>query len=248
MNKPLSAELPVQNHRLPWLILLTGLLLSAAIYLPGLSGPWLVDDESNLGMFSHYAPGQAPYADIIFSNPSGPLGRAVSMASFAGNHALGLFSTPALKATNLVIHLLNGLLLFFLLRRLFRRRTPAAVSAPDLFAASLAAWWLLLPIHISTVLYIVQRMTEISTFFSRAACLAYVAGRDALDARPARSKLILACSLLLLLPLAVFAKESQDLKTACKLFGKVCDLFSVNSEYRRIAHQEYNQLKRCTIL
>ena len=209
MSNPLTTARP-PHHRLSLVVLLIGLLLCAAIYIPGLAGPWLVDDEANLGVFNHFTPGQAPYANIIASNPSGPLGRAVSMATFAANHALGLFSTPALKATNILIHLLNGLLIFFLLNRLFHRRPPvaAATHTLSLFAAGLTVWWLLLPMHISTVLYIVQRMTEVSTFFSLAACLSYVLGRDVLATRPRLGKLIVACSLLLLLPLAVFAKES----------------------------------------
>lgn len=205
MDKQRSTRLP-PHHRFPLLIMLIGLLVCAAIYIPGLSGPWLVDDEANLEGFTRFAQGQAPYSDIILSNHSGPLGRAVSMATFAGNHALGLFSSPALKTTNLIIHLLNCLLIFFLLSQLFRRRAPALTS--NLLASCLAIWWLLLPLHISTVLYIVQRMTQVSTFFSLSACLSYVMGRELLTMYPLRSKLILSSSLLLLLPLAVFAKES----------------------------------------
>lgn len=196
------------SARLPLLVLGASLLLAALLYLPGLHGPWLLDDFYNLGPFTAHAAGAAPYHDIIFSNPSGPLGRSVAMASFAANHALGLFGTPALKATNVLIHLGNGLLLFALLRALLARRPPPGPLRPDLLAALVAAWWLLLPLHISTVLYIIQRMTELGATFALATTLAYVHGRAALPDRPRRGWPLIALSLGLLFPLALLAKES----------------------------------------
>lgn len=192
----------------PLLLLLLVMALAAVLYLPGLNGPWLLDDFYNLGPFLQHATGNAPYRDIIFSNPSGPLGRSVAMASFAANHALGLFDTAALKATNLALHLVNGLLLFALLHALFTRRPPTTRLAPALLAAILAGWWLLLPLHISTVLYIVQRMTELATLFSLATALAFVHGRIALPAHPGRALALIGASLFLCFPLALFAKES----------------------------------------
>lgn len=192
-----------------FLILLCALVVTALVYRPGLGGPWLVDDQYNLGMFNDYAQGQAPYRDIIFNNPSGPLGRPVSMASFAANHALGLFSDTALKSTNLLIHLGNGVLLYFLLQTLFRRRHIAEHPAPEVLSAIATAWWLVLPMHISTTLYIVQRMALLSTTFSLATLLLYAAARSAQDQGRRRAGIaMLAASLLATLPLAVLAKES----------------------------------------
>lgn len=194
---------------LPALLLLAGLILTTASYLPGLSGPWLVDDDLNLGMFSELTPQAASYTDIIFNNKSGPLGRPVAMASFSANHALGLFSTQALKATNLLLHLISGILLFLLLNRLFRLKAPASIliSAPTL-AAVISVWWLLLPLHISSVLYIVQRMTLLASLFSLATCLIYTVGRDELQSNRRAGGILIGASLLLSFPLAILAKES----------------------------------------
>lgn len=183
------------------------LLAALALYLPGLHGPWLVDDGVNLGVFLNYAAGQAPYQDIIFGNHSGPLGRSVAMASFALNHVLDLFDTHALKAGNLLLHGLNGLLLFALLRRLFQQRSPTCAIPPDGLAALLSLWWLCLPLHTSTVLYIVQRMTLLAATFSLASVLFYVLARLHWQQRW-HAGLYLALSLLLCLPLAIFSKES----------------------------------------
>lgn len=195
-------------ERKTWLVLVVGLVLTALLYLPGLNGPWLLDDFLNLGPLQEHAAGDAPYRDIIFTNLSGPLGRPVAMASFALNHALGLFSTPALKTTNLLLHLLNGLLFFLIFRHLFQWRAPTKKISPDRFAAVLAVWWTLLPLHLGTVLYIVQRMTLLSTTFALCALLSYILGRSLLARQPRRGAVLIALAFIGWLPLATFTKES----------------------------------------
>lgn len=190
------------------LTVVAGLALAAALYMPGLAGPWLLDDFNNLAPFQGQAAGAAPYGEIITSNTSGPLGRPVAMASFAANHALGLFDSVSLKATNLALHLGNGLLVFCLLRVLFSRRAPAAPLGPDALAAVLAVAWVLLPLHISAVLYIVQRMTVLATTFSLLALIAFVHGRIALAGAPRRAAVLLGLATPAALALALYTKES----------------------------------------
>lgn len=187
-------------------MLVLGCLLLAALYAPGLSGPWLVDDDFNLGAFLAFPPGGAPYAELITSGTAGPLGRVVALASFAANHYFGFFDTFHLKAVNLALHLLNGLLLYWLCLSLFRLRPPLPGVRASYTALGLVLWWLLLPLHTSAVLYIVQRMTLLASFFAIGTCLAYVLGRQRLGTT--RGWLLLATSLLVLFPLAVFTKES----------------------------------------
>lgn len=214
-------------------------LIGTHVYLPGLHGPWLVDDESNLGAFQRLSPAAAPYLELVFGNNSGPLGRAVSMATFAANHALGLFSTPALKTTNLLIHLGNGLLLFALLHLLFRKRSPVIQPAPALLAALLAGWWLLLPLHTSTVLYIVQRMTQVATFFSLLTCLTWVLGRSAMQSGALkRGWALLAGSLLGCFPLAVFAKESAFCTLGWLVLIEIFFLQAPANPYRPLANRQ----------
>lgn len=193
----------------PIFLLSTGLLLTMLIYWPGLLGPWLVDDNHNLGHFWQHTPATAPYIELVFENISGPLGRSVSMTTFAVNHALGLFSPYALKATNLLFHLGNGLLLFALLRQLFQQRNPIEGVTPAMLAALLTCWWLLLPLHTSTVLYIVQRMTQIASLFSLLTCLTWALGRAAIQTGSLqKGRAWIAGSLLAFFPLAIFSKES----------------------------------------
>lgn len=188
--------------------LLAALLLTYALYYPGLGGPWLVDDGLNLGSFLSYPAGLAPYTELIFGNISGPLGRPVSMATFAINHLLDRFDTPSLKMTNLLIHQSCGLLLFWLIWRLNKTRPLLAGSHPALLPAVVAIWWMLLPLHVSTVLYLVQRMTLLASFFSLACCLAYSYGRSVSLSHKRLGLVLVSTSLLVLFPLAVLSKES----------------------------------------
>lgn len=188
--------------------LVATVLLTYVLYHPGLGGPWLVDDELNLGSFLSYSAGLAPYTDLILGNNSGPLGRPVSMATFAVNHLLDRFDTPSLKMTNLLIHQSCGLLLFWLIWQLNKTRPILAGSHPALLPAVVAVWWMLLPLHVSTVLYVVQRMTLLASFFSLACCLAYSYGRSVSLSHRRLGVALVSTSLLILFPLAVLSKES----------------------------------------
>src|SRR3546814_15267577 len=68
------------------------------------------------------------------------------------------------KYTNLLLHLLNGVLVFACLRSLLHRCSFTAFKA-ELIAVLTAAIWLLHPIHTATVLQVVQRMTLLSSLF-----------------------------------------------------------------------------------
>ena len=118
----------------PALILLATLLLCAGVYLPGISGPWMFDDYTNIIHNSYIHISSLSLDNLYhaaFSLESGPLRRPISMASFALNYyfADGLKTTP-FKATNLGIHLLNILLMFWFAALVFLRvRAIPAVSA-----------------------------------------------------------------------------------------------------------------------
>jgi len=159
------------------------LLLCAVIYAPGLSGGFLFDDMPNIveNPILNSASDSAPnwLAVALFSG-SGPLRRPISMLSFGLNiRAFGM-DASAFKAVNLGIHLLCGLLLYVLARRLALRLLAGKISnrAADYVALICASWWLLHPLHVSTVLYVVQRMTQLSALFTLAGLLCYVAGRS----------------------------------------------------------------------
>ena len=84
-----------------------------------------------------------------------------------------------LKLTNLVIHLLCGVLVFLLSNKLLAGPVASLGRGRPWVALWIAACWLLAPMLVSTVLYVTQRMAALATLFSLAALLFYVHGREA---------------------------------------------------------------------
>jgi hypothetical protein len=179
-----------------WLLLGLALLLTAALYWPGLSGGWLFDDYPNIVDNRGVQPPDAHISSLAraaLSSPSSEFKRPLASLSFAANFLAAGLDPYWMKLTNLLIHLLNGLLVFLLTRRLLLavRTRNVAVSAtsgtavPDLLhdrsgvlSVLIAAAWLLLPINLTGVLYVVQRMESMANAFVLVGLIGYVSGRQ----------------------------------------------------------------------
>ncbi|MDP1526685.1 MAG: tetratricopeptide repeat protein [Rhodocyclaceae bacterium] len=143
-----------------------------AVYWSGLSGGFFFDDNVNISAIEALKLSSLDFQSLLAawqSGKSGPLGRPIAQVSFGLNHYFGGFDPYFFKLTNLVIHLLTGILVFLTARRL---------SLSSLWAGFAAALWLLHPIQLTSVLYVVQRMTSLSALFLLAAFLLHVAGRE----------------------------------------------------------------------
>lgn len=153
-------------------------LLVSFVYLPGLSGPFLLDDPINLAQLSERG-GVVDWESakqFIFSNVSGTLGRPVSMASFLLSDQYWPAHAYTFKLHNLLFHFLTGVLVFYFVYRLgLLARLTSGNSL--LMASAISALWLVHPFNVSTVLYAVQRMTQLAAIFSLAACILYIIGR-----------------------------------------------------------------------
>ncbi len=194
-------------------------LVGPLIYWPGLSGGFAFDDFANivhnarlhLHSFSFDALWQAAWSH------SGHLGRPMSMATFALNHLASGPAPFAFKLTNVLLHTLNGILVFFLAASLLNRldqgryveRTDTAHQS--WLALLIAIAWLAHPINLSPALYIVQRMTSLAAFFMLLALLAYLGGRSALVRGERKGWWLIGAAISLLTPLAVFSKETGAL-------------------------------------
>ena len=178
-----------------WLGLAVLLALAVAVYVPGLNGPFLLDDRENitaapaLRMTTLSLPG---IRDALFSWGEWTPHRGLARLSFALNHYFsgGRFDVFAFKLTNVVIHLINGLLVYWLSVLLLRRyagvaRAPSAAAGWSAMQSYLpllvAALWVLHPIQLTSVLYVVQRMTSMSAMFVLAGLLLFVVGRIRLE-------------------------------------------------------------------
>lgn len=183
------------------------LAVTFSIYQPGLSGPLLLDDDINLKDISRYFEGDKTATAVITDNRSGRLGRPVSMASFILDAQLWGNSTWHAKRTNLVIHLGCGILVLLLFWSLLHR-TPQLKKNAAKIALLLVAVWLLLPLHVSTVLYLVQRMALLSAFFMLAGLVTFVLAREGIERRNRWGTLVLWIGVPSFTLIGAFSKEN----------------------------------------
>ncbi|MDQ1119629.1 MULTISPECIES: hypothetical protein [Pseudoxanthomonas] len=156
------------------------LALTAALYFPGLSGGFIFDDFPNLVLDTNWKLQHISWSEVqslLHSGISSPAGRPLALLSFGLNYLATGLDPFALKLTSLVMHLVNGLLVWALVRRMV---TLAGIRKPvsEHAAWAVTAVWLLHPIQVSTVLYVVQRMEIGAATGALAAVLAYVVARQ----------------------------------------------------------------------
>lgn len=156
------------------------LLTVSVVYFPGLSGDFLFDDYSNIVSRSdlhieHFD--WATLSTLALSGEAGPLKRPIAVLTFALNHLLFGLNPWWFKMVNLWIHLANGVLFFVVSKKLFQRIASTQIVSPCFLAWLATAIWLLHPLNVSTVLYVVQRMASLATFFMLLGILLYLSGR-----------------------------------------------------------------------
>jgi len=186
-------------------LLLCGLLLAltAWIYWPGIKGPQLLDDRSSVLVMDDLHSKPELSLDYVFGNRSGLLGRSVAMATFVLEKRYLDEGVASSKKVNIVLHLLNGVLVIWLFWLLFRF---LHVAGYRWLAVVLGAIWLLHPLLVSTVLYVVQRMAMLATFFMLLACVSYVYWRLGLIA--GRGSVLRFLPVPVFLGFALLAKEN----------------------------------------
>ncbi len=145
-------------------------LLTVWVYWPGLQGPAMLDDRANLRVLAEIDDDAAYARDIVLGNHSSTVGRPLSMLSFALEKQYLDDGLRGIKRTNLVLHLACALLLALLARTLFMH---LGLPAPTALAVLASAAWCLSPLMVSTVLYAVQRMAQLSTLMVLGGLLAY---------------------------------------------------------------------------
>lgn len=174
------------------ILLCTG---AVAVYSPGLNGPFVFDDYHNIvrnPLVAIDALDAPRLRDAAFSHGDVTYPhRGLARVTFALNyHFAGRrFDALAFKLTNVAIHVVNGLLVYWLSVLLLRRRAmlapPPVAGAWDTQRSYLplliTALWLLHPIQLTGVLYVVQRMTSMAALFVLLGLVVFVIGRNRLD-------------------------------------------------------------------
>ncbi len=233
-----------KRDRSIWLIL-SALCLTVLVYWPSLHGGYIFDDMVYFVDNTDVHVTTLNPADWIraaLQQAGTTQFRALSMLSFALNYYFTGLDPFWPKLTNLGIHLLNGFLLWLLLKELLRWRklsAPTFEHEPaglDLGAAILASAWLLLPINLTGVAYVAQRMESLANLFVFLGLFAYIRARRA-EFTSGRNGMAPALSVLACTALGFSAKESAillPLYTACLEFA-ICGFRNADHRISRSA-------------
>jgi len=166
-----------------------------SVYSPGWYGPFVFDDQLNILENQNVPIHQLTEQEITrstLSNESGPLKRIIPALSFGLNYYFAEGFKPIyFKLTNIAVHCINSALVFWLLTLLWPciARMPwtqrTNISNPRLvFAISGTLIWALHAFLLTSVLYVVQRMTSMASMFMLMGVCIYVVGRLSLEEKP----------------------------------------------------------------
>lgn len=217
-----------------WALPVLGMaILVVLLYWPGLSGGFFFDDSANF-----LEPVEIRIKDLSRgallgaweSGNAGPLGRPISMVSFALNHYFVGFVPFYFKLTNVVIHLLNGLLAYLLVHLVARAMGQSSrfQGVGRMAALMLALAWAIHPIQMTSVLYVVQRMTSLSSMFMLIGLVLHIWARQ-LRPFDRRGLSALIAAWIIAFPLALLSKE-----TGVLFVGYVF-------AYELIIHRQFNK-------
>lgn len=183
------------NSRLILFSLITLIIISA--YWSSLSGPFVFDDQLNIVENPGVAINELSFTSLktaFLSNHSGMFKRVLPALSFGINHyfAEGFSNTYVFKLFNLCIHLINSALVFWVsylllsqIKKIHSDNEIQFVSEDNetylvWLVALITLTWTLHPIQLTSVAYVVQRMTSMAATFVLLGLILYVTGRNKL--------------------------------------------------------------------
>lgn len=189
----------------PALAFILFLPLALASIWQALNGPFLFDDFNNLGHLQQIN-GDLTLRSIgnYLAAYTGSPGRPISAISFLINDYAWPSEAFSFKYTNAMIHLCNGLLVYWLLHLLPKVENKLPTSA--YWPAAIAAIWIIHPLQLSAQMLVVQRMTLLSSMFILLGFIAYL--KMLPKVRSLSSAFILSATLGVFTILAFLCKEN----------------------------------------
>ena len=165
------------------------IIITTICYSNTLQSSWQLDDKPAIVDNNRLHPNSLSWPDVkatFFSNTSttqsgSSLYRPIPCFTLAINWLIGEDKVIGYHIFNLTIHVINAVLLFYLLLELFN--TPVLQnrysSADILFIALLSTTlWAINPVQTQAVTYIVQRMASLATLFVLLSIKSYLSARN----------------------------------------------------------------------
>jgi len=139
---------------------------------PALGGPFVLDDQPNLSPLAVVNKTGDIWA-FTLTGVASAIGRPLSYLTFALQAASWPDNPSAFKSLNLSLHIFNSFLVYLVCICVFTCRGEVGHES-RIKSSIIAMLWLTIPIHTSTVFYVVQRMTILSASFTLIGILAYL--------------------------------------------------------------------------
>lgn len=161
-------------------------VLCLVIYSNTLNSPFIFDDLLHIKGNSYFQITCLDFQSLYnaaFKNPNST--RPFTNLSFALNYYFGEYNVTGYHAVNILIHIINGILIYFLSINIFghiyddpggrvtKSRSPSIIQM-SLFTALL---FCVHPVQTQSVAYIDQRMNSMATMFYLVSLLFYIYGR-----------------------------------------------------------------------
>ena len=156
-------------------------LLNLVAYSNSLQADWQFDDVPNILANSDIQISDLSWSSLVQAAASRVGGhRPVAYLTFALNYYFFGFSLVSYHIFNLLIHVVNALLVFDVVRRIGRLGLPSLMApAHQTLSFFVSAFWSLSPLQTQSVTYIVQRMNLLAALFGLLFIRSYLHWREA---------------------------------------------------------------------
>jgi tetratricopeptide (TPR) repeat protein len=245
-NLPAAKSLAIRHNLIVLSCLAAILFITSLAYLPGLHGPFVLDDAENISRDPSIAMRELNWEGIqqaLGADERAPLKRPLAALTFALNYywAGGFDTTWYFKVINLVIHTINTVLVYGVAYLLLSSPRPReTLTQPQRQAVALlgTALWAIHPIQLTNVLYVVQRMNSLATLFMLLGLILFMRGRQQLSASPVKALWLMSIGAIGGMMLGIAAKENAALIPLYLLVIEYT-LFSRNDLDKRTRHYLY---------
>jgi hypothetical protein len=221
--------------------------ITAFAYAPGLRGVFVFDSVERVARndalrISAISPEQLLGA--AYSGQADYPRRGLAFVSLALNYYLSgqQFDPFVFKLTNLFIHILNGLLVLILARLVIARWWHLANAGTDpapsmrflVLAVVAASVWVLHPIQLTSVLYVIQRMTSLAATWVLIGASVFVVARTRLEERRAHSFALMYGAVIVCTGVGFLFKQNALLLPA---FIATLELFLFDRQLMQASHK-----------
>ena len=181
-------------------------IIASIIYIPALNYSFQFDDKvhiiDNTTLYTHH---YIKNPEVWKHHENRPLSRL----SFILSYDLTGNSVQGYRLVNYLLHLLNTLLVYFITLKLLSKISSRNKKLLRYQALFISAIFLIHPIQIQSVVYIIQRMNLLSAFFVLLSLLIYINIREVFERKGLTIGSVLLIPVAMILALAGFLSKQN---------------------------------------